>query len=156
MRPAYEAELQRRRWYVLAIMSIGSFMTPFDASIVAVALPAMGADLHLSYSQGLWAQAAYLLVTSMLLIPVGRLADTRGPVGYNLLGTAIFAVGSIVAGIAPGGTVMIVGRCIQGVGGAFMFSTASGIVTVAFPPSERGRALDSTSPRSTWASPWVR
>ncbi len=141
MKPTYETELQRRRWYALAIMSIGSFMTPFDASIVAVALPAMGADLHLSYSQGLWAQAAYLLVASMLLIPVGRLADSRGPVSYNLLGTAIFAVGSIVAGLAPGGSLMILGRCIQGAGGAFMFSTAAGIITAAFPPTERGRAL---------------
>ena len=91
MTPGYETELQRRRWYALAIMSIGSFMTPFDASIVAVALPAMGADLHLSYSQGLWAQAAYLLVASMLLIPIGRLADSRGPVRYYLIGTGIFA-----------------------------------------------------------------
>jgi EmrB/QacA subfamily drug resistance transporter len=141
MTPAYETELQRRRWYALAIMSIGSFMTPFDASIVAVALPAMGADLHLSYSQGLWAQAAYLLVASMLLIPVGRLADTRGPIGYNLLGTAIFAIGSIMAGLAPNGGLMILGRCIQGAGGAFMFSTGAGIITAAFPPSDRGRAL---------------
>jgi EmrB/QacA subfamily drug resistance transporter len=136
-----ETELQRRRWYALAIMSVGSFMTPFDASIVAVALPAMGADLHLSYSQGLWAQAAYLLVTSMLLIPVGRLADSRGPVRYYLLGTVVFALGSILVALAPGGTLMIVGRCIQGAGGAFMFSTSAGIITAAFPPSERGRAL---------------
>ncbi len=134
-------ELQRRRWYALAIMSIGAFMTPFDASIVAVALPSMGADLHLTYSQGLWVQAAYLLVASMLLIPVGRLADSRGPVKYNLTGTAIFAVGSILAALAPGGTLMIIGRCVQGAGGAFMFSTSSGIITAAFPPSERGRAL---------------
>jgi EmrB/QacA subfamily drug resistance transporter len=141
MRSAYETELQRRRWYALAIMSIGSFMTPFDASIVAVALPAMGKDLHLSYSQGLWAQAAYLLVASMLLIPVGRLADSRGPIGYNLLGTGLFAVGSIVAGLAPSGAIMILGRCIQGAGGAFMFSTASGVITAAFPTSDRGRAL---------------
>ena len=78
MTPGYETELQRRRWYALAIMSIGSFMTPFDASIVAVALPAMGADLHLSYSQGLWAQAAYLLVASMLLIPIGQARRLAG------------------------------------------------------------------------------
>jgi EmrB/QacA subfamily drug resistance transporter len=141
MTSALETELQRRRWYALAIVSIGSFMTPFDATIVAVALPAMGRDLHLSYSQGLWAQAAYLLVASILLIPLGRLADARGPIGFNLLGTAIFAIGSILAGLAPSGWLMIAGRCIQGAGGAFMFSTGAGIITAAFPPSERGRAL---------------
>jgi len=136
-----ESELQRRRWYALAVVSIGAFMTPFDASIVAVALPAMGAHLHLSYSQGLWVQAAYLLVTSVLLIPAGRLADARGRVRYYLLGTVIFALGSVVAALSPDGAVMIVGRCIQGAGGAFMFATSVGIVTAAFPTRERGRAL---------------
>ena len=141
MTHAAETELQRRRWYALAIMSIGSFMTPFDATIVAVATKKIGGELHLSYSQALWIQAAYLLVSSILLIPVGRLADSRRPVAYNLLGTAIFAVGSVLAGLATSGTMMIVGRCIQGAGGAFMFSTACGIITAAFPPSQRGRAL---------------
>ena len=136
-----ESELQRRRWYALAVVSIGAFMTPFDASIVAVALPAMGKHLQLSYSQGLWVQAAYLLVTSVLLIPAGRLADARGRVSSYLLGTAIFAVGSVVAAVASDGVVMIVGRCIQGAGGAFMFATSVGIVTAAFPARERGRAL---------------
>lgn len=62
------------------VVSIGMFMAPFDASIVAVAFPTMGAALHLSYSYALWAQAAYLLVTCVLLIPAGRVADSRGPV----------------------------------------------------------------------------
>ena len=134
-------ELQRRRWYALIVVSIGAFMTPFDASIVAVALPAMGADLQLSYSQGLWAQAAYLLVTSVLLIPAGRLADSRGLVRFYLLGTAIFGLGSVVAAFSPSGTIMILARCIQGVGGAFMFATSVAIVTAAFPVRERGKAL---------------
>lgn len=139
--PAAETEIQRRRWYALAIMSIGTFMTPFDASIVAVALRDMGESLDLSYSTALWAQAAYLLVASILLIPVAGLADSRRPVALNLLGATIFAAGSVVAGSATSGGVMILGRCIQGAGGAFMFSTAGGIVTAAFPPSQRGRAL---------------
>ena len=129
------------RWALLALTSVGAFMTPLDASIVAVALPKMGDSLRLSYSQALWAQAAYLLVASILLIPVGRLADSRSPVRFNYLGTAVFAVGSVMAGMATSGTLMIVGRCIQGAGGAFMFSTASGIITAAFPPSQRGKAL---------------
>ena len=119
-------------------------MTPFDASIVAVALPSMGADLQLSYSQALWAQAAYLLITSVLLISAGRFADARGLTRYYLLGTAVFALGSVVAGVAPDGTVMIAGRCVQGLGGAFMFSTSAAIVTSAFPARERGKALGLT------------
>ncbi len=136
-----QTEIQRLRWYALAIMSIGAFMTPFDATIVAVALPRMAETLALNYSEGLWAQAAYLLVASVLLIPVGRLADTRRPVAFNLTGAVIFAIGSMIAGLATGSGMMIIGRCVQGIGGAFMFSTASGIITAAFPPSQRGRAL---------------
>lgn len=116
-------------------------MTPFDASIVSVALPAMGADLQLTYSQGLWAQAAYLLVTSMLLIPAGRIADARGPIRYYLAGTLVFGLGSVVAALAPDAYVLIAARCVQGAGGAFMFATSAGIVTAAFPAAERGRAL---------------
>jgi EmrB/QacA subfamily drug resistance transporter len=138
---AEEFELHRRRWYVLAVLSIGTFMTPFDASIVAVAIPAMSTDLLLSYSGALWAQVAYLLATSALLIPAGRMADSRGPVRYNLLGTAVFALGSIIAGLAPNGLLLILGRCIQGAGGAFMFSTATGIVTAVFSSAERGRVI---------------
>jgi EmrB/QacA subfamily drug resistance transporter len=139
--PPGQTELQRRRWHVLAIMSIGTFMTPFDATIVAVALPKMGKALQLSYSDALWAQAAYLLLASILLVPVGKLADTRRPLAYNFIGTAIFAVGSVMTGLASGSALMILGRCVQGVGGAFMFSTGAAIVTAAFPPSQRGRAL---------------
>ncbi len=134
-------ELQRRRWYALAVVSIGSFMTPFDASIVAVALPSMGADLHLSYSQALWAQAAYLLVTSVLLIPAGRFSDSRGLVRYYLFGIAVFALGSVVAALSVNGSMLIAGRCVQGAGGAFMFATSAAIVTAAFPARERGKAL---------------
>ena len=134
-------ELQRRRWYALLVVSIGSFMTPFDATIVAVALPAMGADLHLSYSQALWAQAAYLLVTSVLLIPAGRFADSRGLVRHYLLGTAVFALGSLLAALSPTGTWMIAARCVQGAGGALVFATSAAIVTAAFPAQERGKAL---------------
>lgn len=138
-------ELQRRRWYALAVVSIGSFMTPFDASIVAVALPAMGADLQLTYSQALWAQAAYLLITSVLLIPAGRFTDSRGLVRYYLLGTAVFALGSVLAALAPSGNVLIAARCVQGAGGALVFSTSVAIVTAAFPAQERGKALGLTT-----------
>lgn len=138
---AVSGELQRRRWRALAIASIGTFMVPLDASIVAVALPAMGPPLHLSYTQALWVQAAYLLVTSVLLIPVGRITDSRGLVRYYLLGTTIFGLGSAAAALAPSGSFLIVARCIQGVGGAFIFSTSAAIVTSVFPAKERGRAL---------------
>lgn len=116
-------------------------MTPLDSSIVAVALPTIGADLQLSYSQGLWAQTAYILFTAVLLIPAGRIADARGPVRYYLMGILVFALGSVAAALSPSGPALIAFRCVQGAGGAFMFATCASIVTAAFPAKERGRAL---------------
>ena len=136
---------------MLAVVSMGTFMTPFDGSIVAVALPAMGDSLHLSYSYALWAQAAYLLVTSALLIPAGRIADSRGPIGYNLAGNLVFALGSALAGVAQNGLMLIVGRCIQGAGGAFMFATSSASSPLSSPTVSAARLSASTSRRGTSA-----
>ena len=136
-----ESELQRRRWWVLAVVCIGTFMVPLDASIVAVALPKMGPPLHLSYTEALWLQAAYLLVTSVLLIPFGRLADSLGRIRFYLAGTVVFGLASLGAALAPNGSLLIVARGVQGIGGALIFATSAAIVTVVFPPHLRGRAF---------------
>ena len=130
-----QTEMQRRRWYALAIMSIGAFMTPFDATIVAVALPKMGDALDLSYSEALWAQAAYLLDRQHPADP--RRAGWRTPAAGGLQpawGRPSSRSARWWPGWRPAACCMILGRCIQGAGGAFMFSTASGIITAAFPP----------------------
>jgi EmrB/QacA subfamily drug resistance transporter len=126
---------------VLLLIAIGTFMTPLDSTIVSVALPAIGPHLHLSYTEALWVQAAYLLVISILLIPVGRVADMRGALRFYLLGTIIFGLASIGSAVSFNGASLIVARSFQGAGGAFMFSTSAAIVTSVFPTSERGRAL---------------
>ena len=90
----------RRRWQLLALTSIGAFMAPLDGSIVAVALPSMGKDLHLTFTAAIWVQAAYLLTTAVLLIPVGRLADEYGRVRFYLLGIAVFTLGSLLAALS--------------------------------------------------------
>jgi EmrB/QacA subfamily drug resistance transporter len=136
-----ETELQRRRWWVLAVVSIGTFMVPLDSTIVAVALPAMGSSLRLSYTEALWIQAAYLLVTSVLLIPAGRLADSKGLIRFYLLGTIIFGLGSAWAAFATDGSLLIAARCVQGIGGGLVFATSAAVVTAVFPPHLRGRAF---------------
>jgi EmrB/QacA subfamily drug resistance transporter len=121
--------------------AIGTFMTPLDSSIVSVALPAIGPHLRLSYTEALWVQAAYLLVISILLIPVGRLADMHGPLRFYMMGTILFGLASIGAALSFSGTSLIVARSIQGAGGALMFSTSAAILTSVFPGKERGRVL---------------
>jgi|GEM_PF-195035 len=134
-------ELHDRRWELLALTSVGAFMTPLDGSIVAVALAKMGPALHLSFSASIWVQAAYLLAMAVLLLPLGRLADHHGRVHFYLAGVVIFTVGSLLAGLSVTGPWLIVSRVIQGGGGALLMATSAAIVTAVFPPQERGRAL---------------
>src|SRR5665647_1384373 len=89
----------------------------------------------------MWVQAAYLLATAVLLIPLGRLADQHGRVRFYLIGTAVFTAGSLLAALSVNGAWLILSRVIQGGGAALMIATSAAIVTAVFPPRERGRAL---------------
>jgi EmrB/QacA subfamily drug resistance transporter len=116
-------------------------MGPLDGSIVSVALPKMGRDLHLSFTASIWVQAVYLLVMAVLLIPLGRLADQRGRVHYYLGGIAVFTVGSLCSALSMNTGWLIASRALQGIGAALLVATSAAIVTAVFPPQERGRAL---------------
>ena len=93
-------------------------MWPLDGSIVSVALPVMGPDLHLSFTAAVWVSAAFLLTTAVLLIPAGRLADQHGRVRYYLLGIAVFTVASLLCALSMNGAWLIVSRIVQGGGAA--------------------------------------
>jgi len=134
-------DAHRRRWELLALTSIGAFMAPLDGSIVSVALPVMSPDLGLTFAASMWVQAAYLLATAVLLIPMGRLADQHGRVRFYLIGITVFTAGSLLAALSMNGAWLITSRVIQGGGAALMVATSAAIVTAVFPPQERGRAL---------------
>ena len=140
-RPATFDDLRRRRWELLALTSVGAFMAPLDGAIVSVALPVMSPELGLSFSASMWVQAVYLLVTAVLLIPLGRLADARGRMRFYLLGIVVFATGSLLCAVSVNGAWLIASRAFQGVGAALLIATSAAIITAAFPPLERGRAL---------------
>jgi MFS family permease len=134
-------ELSQRRWRVLVIASIGVFVATLDSSILAVALPAISKDLHLTFSQALWVQTSYILIVTVLLIPTGRWAGKQGHLRVYFLGVLLFGVFSVMAALSFNGLFLIVARVFQGIGGAFILTTSAAIVTAAFPAGERGRAL---------------
>lgn len=134
-------QLYERRWELLALTSIGAFMAPLDGSIVAVALPVMSAEVHLSFGASIWVQVAYLLTMAVLLIPLGRLADRYGRVRFYLLGLAFFTLGSLCSALSFNGAALIGGRMVQGGGAALLAATSAALVTAVFPSRERGRAL---------------
>jgi EmrB/QacA subfamily drug resistance transporter len=130
------------KYTVLTNTTVGSFMSQLDANIVLISLPTIIRELPGTTTfDGLWIIMGYLLVTATLLLTFGRLADIFGRVKLYNLGFAVFTVGSGLCSIAPNGSSLVLFRLLQGTGGALIFSNNAAILTDAFPPTERGRAI---------------
>lgn len=138
------------KWVALSNTTIGTLMAAIDGTIVLISLPAIfrgiAIDPLTSFEYLLWILFGYSLVTSTLLVSFGRISDMYGRVRLFNIGFAIFTVGSLLCAATPntgdiGATELIVFRIVQGVGGAFLFSNSAAILTDAFPPRERGKAL---------------
>jgi EmrB/QacA subfamily drug resistance transporter len=135
-------QLDPRRWRVLALLCGAFFMVILDASIVFVALPAIGADLGFS-DQGLpWVVSAYALTFGGLLLLGGRAADLLGRRRVFMAGVALFTTASLLCGLAWSPAALLAARALQGVGAAIMTPTALSIISTTFPEGpERNKAL---------------
>ncbi len=144
---AFTAEIRKKpyyKWIVLANVAIGTFMATLDGSIVNVALPTISQNLGVGKGTLQWAVTAYLLTISSLLLAFGRLADIVGKNKVYAVGFLGFAIGSALCGSSNNVQQLVVFRIVQAVGAAMLMANAMGLVTSAFPPSERGRALGTT------------
>ncbi len=130
------------KYVVLTNTTIGGFMSLLDANIVLVSLPRIILTLPgTSPLDGIWIILSYTLVTAVLLLSMGRLADLFGRVRLYNLGFVIFTIGSGLCSIAPNGITLIGFRLVQGVGAALIWSNNAAMITDVFPATERGRAL---------------
>jgi EmrB/QacA subfamily drug resistance transporter len=112
-----------RRWWTLIAVCGATFMLLVDVTIVQVALPTMQRQLHASFSDLEWVISAYALSLASFILTQGTLADRFGRKRIFVAGLAIFTLASLVCGLADSATFLIVGRAVQGVGGAAMFAT---------------------------------
>jgi EmrB/QacA subfamily drug resistance transporter len=119
-------------WMILSIACIAQFMVVLDVSIVNVALPRMGHDLHFTYSSAQWVINAYVLTFAGFLLLGGRAADYFGRRHVYLTGIVVFTLASIGAGLAHNGTEMITVRAIQGIGGAILSPATLTIIVTTF------------------------
>src|ERR1700678_1113314 len=119
-------------WLILTIACIAQFMVVLDVSIVNVALPRMGHDLHFTYSSAQWVINAYVLTFAGFLLLGGRAADYFGRRHVYLTGIVVFTLASIGAGLAHNGTEMITVRAIQGIGGAILSPATLTIIVTTF------------------------
>jgi MFS family permease len=140
------------KWVALTNTTMGALMATIDASIVLIALPAIFKGIGVNpLAPGetgyfLWLLLGYMVVTATLLVTFGRISDMFGRVRLYNLGFLIFAIGSTLLALTPGtgntGAIeLIVFRIIQGIGSGFLLSNSAAILTDAFPPNQRGRAL---------------
>ncbi len=134
-----------RRWWTLAAMCFALFMVMLDNTVVNVALPSIQRDLQTSLAGLEWTINAYTLAFGVLLVTGGRLGDIFGRRRIFLAGVVLFAASSAFIGFSQTSTWLIGGRAVQGVGAALMMPATLSIITNAFPPHERGKAI------GTWA-----
>lgn len=129
------------KWYALAAVMLGTFMSPLDASIANVALPTIGRAFHTPVDSTEWVLLSYMLVTSSTLVLFGRLGDLIGQKRVYVIGFAIFGLSSVACAFAPAFWALVGARAVQGLGSAMLMSSSPAIITDAFPASERGRAI---------------
>jgi EmrB/QacA subfamily drug resistance transporter len=134
-----------RRWWTLAAMCFALFMVMLDNTVVNVALPSIQRDLHATVSGLEWTVNAYTLAFAVLLVTGGRLGDLFGRRRMFLFGVVTFALSSGFIGFSQTEAWLVAGRAFQGIGAAFMMPGTLSIISNAFPPAERGKAI------GTWA-----
>jgi EmrB/QacA subfamily drug resistance transporter len=112
-----------------------------DITTVNVALVTLGKDLHSDLEDLQWGLNSYMLAFAALIVAAGRLADVLGRRRCLLVGSLLFAIASLICGIAPTLWVLVIGRVLQGAGGALMLPSGIAIISVAYSGKERAVAL---------------
>jgi EmrB/QacA subfamily drug resistance transporter len=130
-----------RKWYVMAAAALGIFLATIDGSIVNIALPTLVRSFGTDFATVEWVVLAYMLSMAVLLLSVGRLADMKGKKRIYTAGFVVFTAGSVLCGLSPTIEWLIGARVLQGTGAAMILGLGMAVVTEAFPPSERGKAL---------------
>ncbi len=128
-------------WWALGVTSIGTFMTAYDLTAVSISLPQIMTDFRASLTSTSWVVLAFLLTTTILLLPAGYLGDRVGRKKVYNLGFVISGAGSLLCGLSRDPTQLIVFRVLQAVGGAMLQTNSFAIVSAIFPDRERGKGL---------------
>ena len=129
------------KWKALATVALGTFMGTMDVSIVNISFPILTKALQTDIVTVIWVTLAYTLVSTSLLLFVGKVGDQIGRKKIYAGGALIFTMGLILCSLSQSITQLIVFRVLQAVGAAMAISCGTAIVTEAFPPEERGKGL---------------
>ncbi len=131
-----------RKSLALALLCVAQFVNVLDVNVAIVALPSIQRDLGFSDEDLQWVVSAYVLLFAGFLLLAGRMADLFGRRRMFMTGLGLFAVASLVCGLAGSPAMLLVGRAAQGLGAAITAPAALSIITTIFPEGrERNRAL---------------
>ncbi|HUN79811.1 MAG TPA: MFS transporter [Solirubrobacteraceae bacterium] len=150
--PLVDTRGDNYKWIALSNTTLGVLLATLDASITLIAMPDIFRGIHLDPLQAgnsfylLWMILGFLVVSSVLIVSLGRLGDMYGRVRMYNLGFVVYTVASLILTVdwmsgRAGATFLIVFRVVQGVGAAFLLANAAAIITDAFPANQRGMAL---------------
>ncbi|MEE4544946.1 MFS transporter [Streptomyces sp. V4-01] len=140
--PRTEERWTALQWGTLLVLCAALFLDALDVSMVGVALPSIGHDLHLSTSSLQWVVSGYVLGYGGLLLLGGRAADLLGRRRVFLIALAVFAVASLLGGLVDSGELLIASRFIKGLSAAFTAPAGLSIITTTFTEGPiRNRAL---------------
>ncbi|MGH3824956.1 MAG: DHA2 family efflux MFS transporter permease subunit [Pseudonocardiaceae bacterium] len=128
------------RWVLLATIS-GSGMAMLDATVVNIALPAIGRDLSADFRTLQWIVNAYTLTLAALILLAGALGDHFGRRRVFVIGVVWFALASLLCGLAPSAQVLVIARALQGIGGALLTPGSLAIISSSFVAADRAAAV---------------
>ncbi|NUR82491.1 MAG: MFS transporter, partial [Nonomuraea sp.] len=134
----------RGRWILLATV-LGSGLAMLDSTVVNVALPFLGKDLHAGMAGLQWTINGYTLTLAGLILLGGSLGDHYGRRKVFLIGTVWFALASALCGLAPNIEILVLARALQGIGGALLTPGSLAIIQASFARADRPRAVGAWS-----------
>ena len=133
--------VQRNKYMVLFTVCIGTILSGYVSSSINIALPNIMQTFGFTMDSVVWVSLSYMLPYGAMLPIMGKLGDQFGRKKMYMAGVSIFAVATLLVGVAWSSSTLIIFRVIQGIGAGLLFPNSMAIVSDAFPANERGQAL---------------
>ncbi len=118
------SEIQKKRWMILIVLNLFTFMSTLDGSIVNIALPVLSRTLNLPVAQIEWVTTAYLMAICTAILFFGKLGDIVGKIKIFKIGTIVFILGSLLCGLSHSLPMLLISRIIQALGASMTMVTA--------------------------------